>query len=96
MLVIFFTYILCKILLKISHVSLILNIILFLGKSKLEDYFADFLRYQTPLDVPPDTKEPPEVIRAKYFIRDEFLVSLQYKTTTLYVLSVKKEKRYNQ
>lgn len=47
----------------------------FSGKSKLEEYFADFCRYQTPVDAAADTNEPPEVIRAKYFIRDEFLVS---------------------
>lgn len=45
-----------------------------LGKSKLEDYFADFARYQTPADAANDANEPPEVVRAKYFIRDEFLV----------------------
>ena len=45
------------------------------GKSKLEDYFAEFTRYQTPIDAAPDPSEEPHVIRAKYFIRDEFLVS---------------------
>lgn len=48
------------------------------GKSKLEEYFAEFSRYQTPMDAlanPSEASEPPEVIRAKYFIRDEFLVS---------------------
>ncbi|GLV36219.1 G protein alpha s subunit [Carabus blaptoides fortunei] len=46
------------------------------GKSKLEEYFAEFSRYQTPMDAlanPSEASEPPEVIRAKYFIRDEFL-----------------------
>ncbi|RZF42282.1 hypothetical protein LSTR_LSTR003900 [Laodelphax striatellus] len=43
------------------------------GKSKLEDYFAEFTRYQTPIDAAPDPSEEPQVIRAKYFIRDEFL-----------------------
>ena len=47
------------------------------GKHKLEDYFPEFSRYQTPVEpgVVADPTEPPEVIRAKYFIRDEFLVS---------------------
>lgn len=45
------------------------------GKSRLEDYFAEFTRYQTPMDATPDPGEDPPVIRAKYFIRDEFLVS---------------------
>lgn len=48
------------------------------GKSKLEEYFAEFSRYQTPIDAmasAAEQSEPPEVIRAKYFIRDEFLVS---------------------
>lgn len=47
------------------------------GKHKLEDYFPEFARYQTPVEpgVVTDTSEPPNVIRAKYFIRDEFLVS---------------------
>ncbi|KAK9872533.1 hypothetical protein WA026_017998 [Henosepilachna vigintioctopunctata] len=43
------------------------------GKSKLEDYFADFTRYQPPPEVVNDNNDPPEVFRAKYFIRDEFL-----------------------
>lgn len=46
------------------------------GKSKLEDYFADFARYQTPVDAANESNEHPEVVRAKYFIRDEFLVSI--------------------
>ena len=46
------------------------------GKSRLEEYFADFLRYETPIDATPEPGEDPEVIRAKYFIRDEFLVSV--------------------
>lgn len=43
------------------------------GKSRLEDYFAEFARYQTPPDATPDQRDHPEVARAKYFIRDEFL-----------------------
>ncbi|GBP62058.1 Guanine nucleotide-binding protein G(s) subunit alpha [Eumeta japonica] len=46
------------------------------GKSRLEDYFADFARYQIPLDAAPNSREHPEVARAKYFIRDEFLVRI--------------------
>jgi hypothetical protein len=46
------------------------------GKSRLEEYFADFSRYQTPIDATAEPGEDPEVIRAKYFIRDEFLVSV--------------------
>ena len=47
------------------------------GKHKLEDYFPEFSRYQTPVEpgVVEEKSEPPDVIRAKYFIRDEFLVS---------------------
>lgn len=41
------------------------------GKSKIEDYFADFARYVTDAQAEPG--EEPEVVRAKYFIRDEFL-----------------------
>lgn len=48
------------------------------GKSKLEDYFAEFARYQPPPEVPNENNEHPEVFRAKYFIRDEFLVSIIY------------------
>lgn len=48
------------------------------GKSRLEDYFAEFNRYQTPMDATPDPGEDPPVIRAKYFIRDEFLVCHYY------------------
>lgn len=45
------------------------------GRSKLEDVFPEFSRYQIPVDptVPKLPNEPPEVTRAKYFIRDEFL-----------------------
>lgn len=50
------------------------------GKSKLEEYFADFARYQTPGDAVPEPGDDPQVIRAKYFIRDEFLVSLIFWT----------------
>lgn len=48
------------------------------GKHKLEDYFPEFSRYQTPVEpgVVEEKSEPPDVIRAKYFIRDEFLVSI--------------------
>lgn len=50
------------------------------GKSKLEDYFPDFARYQTPPDAAVEPGEDPEVVRAKYFIRDEFLVSQYFHT----------------
>ncbi|XP_055706111.1 guanine nucleotide-binding protein G(s) subunit alpha isoform X1 [Phlebotomus papatasi] len=43
------------------------------GKSKLQEYFAEFTRYQTPADAIAEPGDEPEVIRAKYFIRDEFL-----------------------
>ncbi|XP_047482985.1 guanine nucleotide-binding protein G(s) subunit alpha-like [Penaeus chinensis] len=43
------------------------------GRSRLEDSFPDFARYQTPLDATVEPGEDPEVVRAKYFIRDEFL-----------------------
>lgn len=43
------------------------------GKSRLEEYFADFSRYQTPGDATSEPSDHPEVVRAKYFIRDEFL-----------------------
>ncbi|XP_035707226.1 guanine nucleotide-binding protein G(s) subunit alpha isoform X2 [Folsomia candida] len=43
------------------------------GRSKLEDYFPDFTRYQTPSDAASEPGDDPEFVRAKYFIRDEFL-----------------------
>lgn len=43
------------------------------GKSRIEDYFCEFAHYQTPPDAVGESGEEPEVIRAKYFIRDEFL-----------------------
>ncbi|CAF0746671.1 unnamed protein product [Didymodactylos carnosus] len=45
------------------------------GRARLEDYFPDFSRYVVS-QTEPDKAEPdedPEVTRAKYFIRDEFL-----------------------
>jgi len=50
------------------------------GKHKLEDYFPEFARYQTPVEpgMAADPSEIPDVIRAKYFIRDEFLVSIMH------------------
>uniref|UniRef100_A0AAQ5YID7 Guanine nucleotide-binding protein G(s) subunit alpha n=1 Tax=Amphiprion ocellaris TaxID=80972 RepID=A0AAQ5YID7_AMPOC len=44
------------------------------GKSKIEEYFTEFARYTTPDDAIPEPGEDPRVTRAKYFIRDEFLV----------------------
>ncbi|XP_077208903.1 guanine nucleotide-binding protein G(olf) subunit alpha isoform X1 [Paroedura picta] len=43
------------------------------GKSKIEDYFPEFVRYTVPEDATPDAGEDPKVTRAKFFIRDEFL-----------------------
>ncbi|WAR13148.1 GNAS-like protein, partial [Mya arenaria] len=43
------------------------------GKSKIEEYFPDFKRYQIPSEVQLEPGDDPEVVRAKYFIRDEFL-----------------------
>lgn len=41
------------------------------GKSKLEDYYPEYSRYNTPDKAIRDS--PEEVLRAKYFIRDIFL-----------------------
>lgn len=44
------------------------------GKSKIESYFPHYVSYQAPADVLPEhSGECPEVVRAKYFFRDEFL-----------------------
>lgn len=56
------------------------------GKSKLEDYFAEFSRYQTPGDAIIEPGEDPQFVRAKYFIRDEFLVSFIHFYHSLYFL----------
>lgn len=44
-----------------------------LGKSKLEEYFPEFSRYNTPNDATYEAGDEAEFVRAKYFIRDEFL-----------------------
>lgn len=44
-----------------------------LGKSKIEDYFKEFAHYQIPADALSEPNDDPNFIRAKYFIRDEFL-----------------------
>ncbi|XP_069547129.1 guanine nucleotide-binding protein G(s) subunit alpha-like isoform X1 [Brachyistius frenatus] len=49
------------------------------GKSKIEEYFPEFARYTTPDDAIPEPGEDPRVTRAKYFIRDEFLVCTKLK-----------------
>ncbi|ELU11052.1 hypothetical protein CAPTEDRAFT_164626 [Capitella teleta] len=41
------------------------------GRSRIEDYFPEYSRYTT--DATPEPGEDPEVVRAKFFIRDEFL-----------------------
>lgn len=48
------------------------------GRSKIEDFFPEFTRYQLPADttVQRIPNEPPEVTKAKFFIRDEFLVKI--------------------
>uniref|UniRef100_A0A8C2JWP0 GNAS complex locus n=1 Tax=Cyprinus carpio TaxID=7962 RepID=A0A8C2JWP0_CYPCA len=43
------------------------------GKSKIEDYFPEYVSYTLPDKVIPEPGEDPRVTRAKYFIRDEFL-----------------------
>lgn len=43
------------------------------GKSKIETYFEEFARYVTPVDAVIEPGDDAEVVRAKYFIRDEFL-----------------------
>lgn len=44
-----------------------------LGKSKIEDYFPEFAHYQLPADALSEPNDDPNFLRAKYFIRDEFL-----------------------
>lgn len=56
------------------------------GKSRLEEYFADFTRYQTPVDATSEPSDHPEVVRAKYFIRDEFLVSFSFLNIKWFIL----------
>jgi guanine nucleotide-binding protein G(s) subunit alpha len=43
------------------------------GRHKLEHYFPDFKDYQMPTDSNTDVNEHPQVLRAKFFIRGEFL-----------------------
>lgn len=43
------------------------------GRSKLDSYFPEFANYVTPSDAQFEASENPEVVRAKYFIRGEFL-----------------------
>lgn len=41
----------------------------------LETYFPEFANYQLPADATYDASDDPAVVRAKYFIRGEFLAS---------------------
>ncbi|KHJ45073.1 g-protein alpha subunit [Trichuris suis] len=43
------------------------------GRHKLEDYFPEYANYQIPSDAQFEPGEDPSVVRAKYFIRGEFL-----------------------
>ncbi|CAG0878932.1 unnamed protein product [Darwinula stevensoni] len=43
-------------------------------KSPIEDWFPDFASYHIPHDTKVEEGETPQFVRAKYFIRDEFLV----------------------
>lgn len=45
------------------------------GRHKLETYFPEFAAYQLPQDAVYESSDDPQVVRAKYFIRGEFLVS---------------------
>uniref|UniRef100_A0A8C7YEH1 Guanine nucleotide-binding protein G(s) subunit alpha n=1 Tax=Oryzias sinensis TaxID=183150 RepID=A0A8C7YEH1_9TELE len=56
------------------------------GKSKIEEYFPEFARYTTPDDAIPEPGEDPRVTRAKYFIRDEFLVCTKIKSQQVKLL----------
>lgn len=51
------------------------NNLLYLGRSKLDDYFPAFKNYITPSDIGHNNIEHPEVVRAKYFIQNEFKVN---------------------
>uniref|UniRef100_A0A5S6QA42 Guanine nucleotide-binding protein G(s) subunit alpha n=1 Tax=Trichuris muris TaxID=70415 RepID=A0A5S6QA42_TRIMR len=44
------------------------------GRHKLEDYFPEYANYQIPSDAQFEPGEDPSVVRAKYFIRGEFLL----------------------
>jgi len=43
------------------------------GRHRLETYFPDFANYQLPTDAQYDQADDVQVVRAKYFIRGEFL-----------------------
>lgn len=45
------------------------------GRYKLEDYFPEFAAYQLPTDAVYSQADDTQVVKAKYFIRGEFLVS---------------------
>ena len=43
------------------------------GRHHLETFFPDFANYHLPVDAVYDTADDPKVVKAKYFIRGEFL-----------------------
>jgi guanine nucleotide-binding protein G(s) subunit alpha len=45
------------------------------GRHRLETFFPDFSNYQLPGDAVYGSSDDPLVVKAKYFIRGEFLVS---------------------
>jgi guanine nucleotide-binding protein G(s) subunit alpha len=42
-------------------------------KRKIEDYFPEYANYQIPADAQAEQGEPPELVKAKYYIRGQFL-----------------------
>jgi hypothetical protein len=48
------------------------------GRHRLETFFPDFANYQLPGDAVYGSSDDPQVVKAKYFIRGEFLVSLGF------------------
>jgi hypothetical protein len=48
------------------------------GRHRLETFFPDFANYQLPGDAVYGANDDPLVVKAKYFIRGEFLVSPEF------------------
>lgn len=58
------------------------------GRHNLETFFPEFANYHLPADAVYESSDDPKVVKAKYFIRGEFLVSFILIDSKLLIMMV--------